>query len=384
MCEESLVILKTPRGPVVESQEGLDRCRKKICIYFKDKDCASASDVIPDDLQCIADNTFESGFGGNDLNDPSSEELSIIAIEPETSGKRLREEYNLRAKKKMKSVAPTMKMSLRPSQMLSLGTVPEHELGKVQGHYLLKSCTIKSQEESYEWKPLKILLPSEISVDSGFFDQGTFRAVTKARIEGFSNTYCVKSFRQDASSTVVDVCGSDFEEMAYKAVQVSVLSSHMLSRFKAKVCDRTIRNWRFNECFILEAKCGAAELYPQLQFPVMIEPFITSEEGMIKFINNNGEFDRSVDTNILVVLEAFVHFVYSESMGQIMPLDLQGFVFTKADFVLTDPEIASTSTKSTSGDWRYTCGNLSVAAMDTFKSIHQCGKLCQKLKLKAF
>ena len=133
MCEESLVILKTPRGLVVELQGGLDRCRKKICIYFKDKDCASASDVIPDDLQCIADNTFESGFGGNDLNDPSSEELSIIAIEPETSGKRLREEYNLRAKKKMKSVAPTMKMSLRPSQMLSLGTVPEHELGKVQG-----------------------------------------------------------------------------------------------------------------------------------------------------------------------------------------------------------------------------------------------------------
>ena len=35
--EESLVILKTPRGPKVETQAGLDRCKKKICIFFEER-----------------------------------------------------------------------------------------------------------------------------------------------------------------------------------------------------------------------------------------------------------------------------------------------------------------------------------------------------------
>ena len=386
--EQSLVILKAVKGPVVRNQAGLDRCKRKICAYYEEKveNTVNQVDLKSEDLSSESADSSEI-----EVIEKKSPTLEAGPSSSNTTGKKKRkfyqperEKYNLRQKRaKVKSVAPSlMNVSLRPSQILFMGCAPtQEELDREEKHFVIRKCMFKNDE--FVWSPVKILLPKEFSVNEQFFDEGTFRSVAKASIENIDKAYCVKSFKADASATVVEVCNSNFREMAYKAVQVSTLSSHFLNLFKARVGETTVRRWRFNDCMIVEAKGGAEAQYPHLNFPVMLEEYIESEDGMVKFINNTGECIGGIDTNILSVLESYVHFTYVASKELVMPLDLQGFVLSKDNFVLTDPEIASAS--NTYGtEWQFACGNLSEDAINKFKNDHTCCNLCERLNLPKF
>ena len=65
---------------------------------------------------------------------------------------------------------------------------------------------------------------------------------------------------------------------------------------------------------------------------------------------------------------------------QLMVTDIQG-----VGYCLCDPEIASTQQVDLEDDSIVFCtGNLSVAAINTFKSEHQCNTYCKLLKLENF
>ncbi|XP_038062570.1 alpha-protein kinase vwkA-like [Patiria miniata] len=96
----------------------------------------------------------------------------------------------------------------------------------------------------------------------------------------------------------------------------------------------------------------------------------------VKFLNNFGYVNPSEDT---LVPEAFSHFTYHESNGEILVTDLQG-VYNQTRYVFTDPAIHSIEIP------RYTFGHygptdLGVFGVMKFFQNHKCNLLCDGLRI---
>eukprot|EP00443_Scrippsiella_acuminata_P125478 CAMPEP_0115605546 /NCGR_PEP_ID=MMETSP0272-20121206/17519_1 /TAXON_ID=71861 /ORGANISM="Scrippsiella trochoidea, Strain CCMP3099" /LENGTH=662 /DNA_ID=CAMNT_0003041143 /DNA_START=65 /DNA_END=2053 /DNA_ORIENTATION=+ len=99
----------------------------------------------------------------------------------------------------------------------------------------------------------------------------------------------------------------------------------------------------------------------------LTEPFIP---GNYEKYTSNGSY---IGDNTEVV-QAFTHFTWHFSQGQLMVVDIQGANLS----VLTDPQIHS----SFSEEDHFGCGDLGRAGMDAFFLEHRCNQICHHLHLE--
>lgn len=96
-----------------------------------------------------------------------------------------------------------------------------------------------------------------------------------------------------------------------------------------------------------------------------LEPFL---DGVFKkYTSNNGFISAEAE-----LAEAFCHFSWCHSGGQMMVTDLQGF----GSAVFTDPQIHCVKCDF------FSRGNLGKDGMDQFFAGHRCNDICRSLELK--
>lgn len=93
----------------------------------------------------------------------------------------------------------------------------------------------------------------------------------------------------------------------------------------------------------------------------------------LKYNSNNGYINEGFARHHEAV-QAFTHFTFAESEGQLMVADLQG-VARDAEVILTDPQVLSTGGGFGPGD-------LKSAGMRACLTAHRCGPTCRKLGLR--
>jgi hypothetical protein len=103
-----------------------------------------------------------------------------------------------------------------------------------------------------------------------------------------------------------------------------------------------------------------------------MEQFI---EGSYKKFSNNAGFVNYDDPSM--TLQAFSHWTYERTNGQMIVVDLQGIVIgNKQKYLLTDPCIHSTDLT------RFGRSNLGIPGMKRFFQTHICNIICHALRLK--
>ncbi|CAK9060768.1 Alpha-protein kinase 1 (AK1) [Durusdinium trenchii] len=125
-------------------------------------------------------------------------------------------------------------------------------------------------------------------------------------------------------------------------------------------------------------KCTQSFVYEVQGMLFTGEAFLEgSQRGFLKWINNRGEIlIPEGSSNYSMVPEAFAHFSLDDSGGQMMVADLQGVLLGSKRVHLTDPQILSL-------DQSFGAADLGSAAMQRFRSMHVCNKLCRKLGLSS-
>jgi len=100
------------------------------------------------------------------------------------------------------------------------------------------------------------------------------------------------------------------------------------------------------------------------------------------FVNENDYSEHSA------IAQAFSHFTFDRSHGQLLVVDLQGICGTRENdknstkaedlyFLLTDPQVHSMGAFE-----RFGPGDLGIQGIRAFFGKHRCGPLCRQLKLK--
>lgn len=131
---------------------------------------------------------------------------------------------------------------------------------------------------------------------------------------------------------------------------------------------RTMPRIIFVECYAYKTGDGA---------PV---PFMVGERylpgNFRKYNSNHGYADLEVPGS--EVAQAFSHFTFEASRGELMVVDLQGVHVEEGHrrphLILTDPQVVSK-------DKSFGPGDLGVAGMRAFFRSHCCGMTCQRLGL---
>ncbi|TMW56778.1 hypothetical protein Poli38472_006788 [Pythium oligandrum] len=113
----------------------------------------------------------------------------------------------------------------------------------------------------------------------------------------------------------------------------------------------------------------AVGLHPAMKM-FTAEPFIEGEYK--KYNNNNGWVNEKI-LPLSDSAQAFSHFTWQKTYGQLLVVDLQG-----VGGVFTDPQIHALQ------ESQFGHGNLSMAGMTAFFATHKCNSVCKTLQLSPF
>lgn len=104
-------------------------------------------------------------------------------------------------------------------------------------------------------------------------------------------------------------------------------------------------------------------------------------KGHFVKLNSNAGFVNEIDySEHSAIAQAFSHFTFDRSHGELLVVDLQGICGGEGDspyFLLTDPQVHSRGAFE-----RFGAGDLGERGISAFFQKHHCGELCQKLKLR--
>ena len=108
-----------------------------------------------------------------------------------------------------------------------------------------------------------------------------------------------------------------------------------------------------------------------MKMNLLVEKFISGT--FQKYINNDGTIVNGVETSAddLKKVEAFVHYTYKKSEGNLMVLDIQGI-----GNILCDPEIATEDIVDIDDEFLFCLGNLATNAIQAFLGVHECNAYC--------
>mmetsp|Transcript_27018 Transcript_27018/g.81401 ORF Transcript_27018/g.81401 Transcript_27018/m.81401 type:complete len:1250 (+) Transcript_27018:136-3885(+) len=104
-------------------------------------------------------------------------------------------------------------------------------------------------------------------------------------------------------------------------------------------------------------------------------------KGHFVKLNSNAGFVNEADySEHSAIAQAFSHFTFDRSHGELLVVDLQGICGGEGDnpyFLLTDPQVHSRGAFE-----RFGAGDLGEAGICAFFQKHKCGEFCQKLRLR--
>jgi hypothetical protein len=145
-----------------------------------------------------------------------------------------------------------------------------------------------------------------------------------------------------------------------------------------KVIDKAIEyaiGWNDNVCRYsfenIQFTRGAYIVQSGVRY--MMEPII---QPYYKYTNNAGWISDGNRTSVQV-LEAFCHYTYHKSSGNLIVCDLQGlfkvnhYAFLKSRYILTDPAICSRKRQ-------YGPTDMGEKGIESFFANHVCNKFCNK------
>ena len=117
------------------------------------------------------------------------------------------------------------------------------------------------------------------------------------------------------------------------------------------------------------AKCFSSEF-------VTVAKFIP--DTFQKYINDDGTILNRVETSVdgLKKVEAFAHYTYKKSEGNLMVPDIQGI-----GNVLCDPEIATEDVVDIDDEFLFCLGNLATNTIQAFLGAHECNAYCEAVNL---
>ena len=167
-----------------------------------------------------------------------------------------------------------------------------------------------------------------------------------AACKKFKNSYYEKEFYE---------CNYDFKVID-KAVEFAI-------GWNIDVCRYSFENIQFTR----------GDYIVQRGTRYLMEPII---QPFYKYTNNAGWINDSACTSIQM-LEAFCHYTYHKSGGNLLVCDLQGLfkvnrhAFFKSRYILTDPAICSRKRQFGPTD-------LGEKGIESFFANHVCNKFCRK------
>ena len=205
------------------------------------------------------------------------------------------------------------------------------------------------------------------------FAEGAFRLAYKARSshpDYKGKLWVLKKLNKHALDTVENL-GESAEAHTRKSVQMNCLATFMVKAFN-------------NEINVKISNFGETFSYNPVFYGKIIDEHVTIEEyiegSFKKYVNNDGNICDEF-SDMREKAETFVHFTFQKSKTKLMITDIQG-----VGMVLCDPEIATTelSDDQNEGEMYFCIGNLSIHAIQQFKSNHVCNKYCDDLGFESF
>ena len=248
----------------------------------------------------------------------------------------------------------TFPRSVPLSQLIKIGKLipPKKDIATLQ----LEEFDV----ESKSWKD-KVEAVLSINVDK-FASGGCRDAFLATGLKGLVGQFVVKRYRPDRVAELLE-CFHSLDAHTRKVVQMHALAQHF------SLLLRDIPPVGFGETF----------LYTKLYYTVLKEEFVTVEpyiEGNFRKYVNTGDITLKDGSELAMKAESFVHYSFVKSGKQLMIVDLQG-----VDYMLCDPEIASSKLYDENNDIYFCAGNLSTNAIETFFEQHKCNKFCELLSL---
>jgi len=135
-----------------------------------------------------------------------------------------------------------------------------------------------------------------------------------------------------------------------------------------RISGKTMASIFFVPCFVYEATDQLALEEANVFAAERYLPGV-----FLKYNSNNGYVSEGFMKH-QDVMQAFTHFTFDASEGQMMVADLQG-VARDAEAILTDPQVLSL-------DGRFGPGDLAASGMRACLAAHRCGPACRALGLK--
>ena len=192
--------------------------------------------------------------------------------------------------------------------------------------------------------------------------RGGFREARKGKVGGNMNMV-IKTYLSQSKEDI-GIFGLTTERHGRLSIQMQSSAAYISSKFNERLMDPEIR---FSYLTASLGEIMDGELKDEI---AMIEPYV--EGQFTKYVNNDGNINPAKTTNLFQdVAETLCHFSYEHS-GMTLLIDLQGF-----GLQLTDPEIASVSTKEV----LFCNGNNQKAAFKRFFEQHRCNKYCNEIGL---
>ncbi|KAG7397189.1 hypothetical protein PHYBOEH_001128 [Phytophthora boehmeriae] len=220
----------------------------------------------------------------------------------------------------------------------------------------VRHCLHFPVSEGIDWKDLNLehsQQETEIKLLRDYFSKGSMRSA-HVMYDCKMEKYFVAKFyiRKPASASTlkIDV------EMQIVAKQLAKLFS-LSDKVQASV-DFVLTCWYEIKNPIEAGLSSSMTLFTA-------EPYI---KGVFKKYNNNNGWINPGRLELNDTAQAFSHFTWEKTLGQLMVVDLQG-----VGSIFTDPQIHSLA------DDQFGCGNLSNAGMKAFFASHECNSVCKEL-----
>ncbi|OWZ23531.1 Alpha kinase [Phytophthora megakarya] len=149
-------------------------------------------------------------------------------------------------------------------------------------------------------------------------------------------------------------------------VKTQIVAKRLATEFSLSECVENAVDFIFT-CWYEIKDSVEAGLSPSMSM-FTAEPYI---DGEYRKYNNNNGWIRDDGLNLSETAQAFSHFTWQKTFGQLVVVDLQG-----VGCIFTDPQIHSKNET-------FGCGNLSEVGMTAFFATHECNDICKALGLKA-
>ena len=246
--------------------------------------------------------------------------------------------------------------------MLKLGKVINEKSTKLIDLY---SFDIK--QTAWSRNPLSV----EFFVQKESLGKGGFREAFIATTDHpkfKKSKWVVKKYLPETLD-IISKTGQTTEQHTKKVVQIHLLAKNVAEQLSQErknneVLDNYGETLRYNQIYL-----GKVE---HEEF-VTVEQLVDGE--FTKLVNNDGSICEPC-SELTEKAESLAHFSYCKSNNQLMVVDMQGSGYT-----LFDPEIASKELVY-QGEYLFSTGNLTVAAISQFAEHHKCNNLCKYLGLE--